>query len=178
MQASLPATLALGSSKTWKSNVILEPKAIESIKAFITSSFSRKRESEPRYTVDCGHWAACFSVRSCQSKLCLDSHLWRSKTWECYHYTLSNHFCRLYRNIFSYTLLYTITYKPRNLSISGRIFVFLARGLLYTDCSKNFRTTNNKPKQRSKTMIPVLPILGGIAAITTIVKNLNDISNS
>ena len=92
-------------------NVILEPKAIESIKAFITSSFSRKRESIPRYT--------------------------------------PNSFCHLYRNTFSYILLYTITYKPRNLCISG-CFAFLARSLLYTDCSENFRTANSKPQQRSQ----------------------------
>ena len=53
-------------------------------------------------------------------------------------------FCRLYKNVFSYTLLYTITFKPRNSSISGR-FSFLARGLLYTDCSKTFKL---KPQQR------------------------------
>ena len=64
-------------------------------------------------------------------------------------WTTTDSFCQLYRNTFSYTLLYIITYKPRNPCISG-CFSFLARTLLYTDCSENFRTANSKPQQRSQ----------------------------
>ena len=59
-------------------------------------------------------------------------------------------------NTFSYTLLNIITYKPRNLRISG-YFSFLARSLLYTDCSENFRTANSKPQQRSLGHDPIPP---------------------
>ena len=40
------------------------------------------------------------------------------------------------------------------------------------------KVPNNKLQQRSLAMIPFLPILGGIAALTTIVKNINDIAKS
>ena len=71
--------------------------------------------------------------------------------------------------------MYVITYKPRNLSISGYFSFFGTRFALYRMFGK---PPNDKPQQRSNTMIPFIPILAGIATVTTIVKNIKDIADS